>query len=76
VPSLSGVRHSICAVVTDTVSQTLSQTVTATPSVESNPVPEIVSSEPPPKLPLAGVTETMSSVDVNVSSLERPRSAL
>ena len=76
VASFSGVRHSIWEVVTDTVSQTLSQTVTATPSSESKPVPVMVRREPPPKLPLAGVTDKMSSVEVKVSSLDRPRSAL
>ena len=77
VPELDGVRQSIWVVVIDVISQAASQTVTSGALVASKPVPVMTRGDPPPKLPLEGVAEEISKVEVNMlSSLERPRSAL
>ena len=75
VASLAGVRQLISDVVALTIWQEAPQTVTITLSL-SNPVPVIISGEPPPKLPVDGATDEISRVEVNVTALELPRATL
>ena len=74
---LLGERQPILEVVISWIVQVPEQTETVGKVIVSKPVPVITRGDPPPKLPLDGVTELISREDVKVVMLsERPSAGL